>query len=76
MIRTAKEQKPWKAPGSAPYLNFHKAKSLADRMGVTPTIQTVKNLEVTINLDEKRKALDAKATRSFAKSMRKAEKKR
>jgi len=51
-IRTAKEQKPWKAPGSAPYPNFHKAKSLADRLGATPTIQTVKNLEEVVKLDE------------------------
>jgi len=44
-IRTAKVQKPWKAPGNAPYPVFHKAKSLAERIGITPTIQTVKNLE-------------------------------
>jgi len=34
-IRTAKEQKPWKAPGCSPYPVFHKAKSLADRIGAT-----------------------------------------
>jgi hypothetical protein len=47
-IRTAKAQKSWKAPGSAPYPNFHKAKSLAEHMDVVLTIQTIKNLEVEI----------------------------
>jgi len=51
-IRTAKEKKPWKAPGSSPYLVFHKAKSLANSMGVKPTIQTVKNLEVEVRKNE------------------------
>jgi len=47
-IRTAKEQKPWKAPGSAPYPVFHQARSLADRLGAKPTTQVVKNLEVVV----------------------------
>jgi len=44
-IRTAKEQKPWKAPRNAPYPIFHKAKSLAECIGAMLTIQTTKNLE-------------------------------
>ena len=57
-IRTSKEQKPWKAPGNAPYPVYHKAKSLADRIGITPTIQTVKNLEVVVRDSQGDRAYD------------------
>jgi len=60
-----------------PYPTFHKAKNLADRLGAIPTIQTVKNLEEVIKLDERRKQQEnAKADKRFAKIQRRAEKKR
>ena len=45
IIRTTKEQKPWRAPGSVPYPVSHRARTLAERIGVMPTIQVLKNLE-------------------------------
>ena len=45
IIHTTKEQKPWRAPGSAPYPVSHRARTLAERIGVMPTIQVLKNLE-------------------------------
>jgi hypothetical protein len=52
-IRTVKENKPRREPGTSPYPIFHKARNtLAERMNVVPMIQTIKNLEVEIRDSE------------------------
>ena len=78
LIRT---EKTWKPSNSAPYPNFHKAKSLADRLGVTPTIQTMKSMEEVVKLDEIRRKQEVKkindeANRRFAKIQARAARKR
>ena len=45
IIQTTKEQKPWRAPGSALYPVSHRARTLAECIGVVPTVQVLKNLE-------------------------------